>query len=188
MPNQHQALLREGDDGSSTRARVERELALEVLRDHGSVFLYAMGASMLPTLWPGDLLRIERTDAQAIRLGDLALFRREERLYIHRLIAMGRPADGVLTARGDSMPQADPPFSPGQLLGRVTRVIREGREIPLKRSPGPIGRMVSRLLAGWPGCALLRLHSWRRRIAAAASAAAGFSRSSGGQAEACRYR
>jgi hypothetical protein len=182
----------EGGDCTPARARAERELALEVLQHHGFVTLRALGTSMLPTLWPGDLLRIERTNAQVVGLGDLVLFRREERLYIHRLIAIGPSADGALITRGDSLPQADPPFSPGQLLGRVTGVTREGRAIPLKRNPGLMGRMVSCLLrqAGWRGCAvLLKLHGWRRRIAGpGARVATSSSRSCGGQAEAWRCR
>ena len=45
---------------------MKQELLLQVLRDYGRVRIRALGTSMLPALWPGDVLDIERTDGGEI--------------------------------------------------------------------------------------------------------------------------
>jgi hypothetical protein len=47
-----------------TRQDSKYGLATEVLRCFGEISLKATGASMLPTVWPGDLLNIETPVAQ----------------------------------------------------------------------------------------------------------------------------
>ena len=44
-------------------------LAAEVLQSSGHLKLRATGASMLPTLWPGDLLTIQYSNFDQVELG-----------------------------------------------------------------------------------------------------------------------
>ena len=106
----------------------KHKLATEVLRSTGKLRLSALGYSMLPTIWPGDVLDIQAIGCEQVRAGDVVLFQRGERFFIHRVLrncpspdGSGRPS---LVTRGDSMPTEDAPVGAEQLLGRVSSVQR----------------------------------------------------------------
>jgi signal peptidase I len=111
------------------------DLAAEVLRSGGTVRLKAWGTSMLPTLWPGDLLTIESAHLTDIAPGDIVLVRRNSRFFVHRL-AEKRVDSGVphWITRGDAMRQNDPPTTKLELLGRVSGIERSpGVRVPVRR-------------------------------------------------------
>jgi hypothetical protein len=101
------------------------ELAIEALRASGCLRLKVRGNSMLPSLWPGDLASIEAKAFSDIQTGDIILYCRGTRFFIHRV----RGKNNALTARGDCMPQADPPVAASELLGKVVSVRRYGTEL-----------------------------------------------------------
>ena len=84
----------------------KQNLVAEVLRTSGKVRLAARGHSMLPTLWPGDVLTVETTTFEQLQIGDIVLYQRSERFFIHRLLrktsATGSDRPTLVT-RGDSM-------------------------------------------------------------------------------------
>jgi hypothetical protein len=82
---------------------------------------------MLPTIWPEDTLVIEHVDADAISEGDIILFSRDQRFFVHRVIA--KNGDSKILTRGDAMPQPDPSVSASELMGRVSYIVRDGRLI-----------------------------------------------------------
>lgn len=125
------------------------ELAGEVLRSSGKLRLGVTGWSMLPTLWPGDTLIIEQTDSSAVSPGDIVLFAREQRFFVHRMTANSLAERGIRT-RGDAMPRMDPPVSDRELLGRVVSIERNGKSISPKREFNPAGRAVSALVRHSP--------------------------------------
>jgi hypothetical protein len=81
-----------------------------------SVRLQVYGESMLPVLWPGDVVEIASCALEDVRAGEIVLALRDGRLFLHRLVAT-QPNGFVM--RGDSMPGCDPLFPPGALLGRL---------------------------------------------------------------------
>jgi hypothetical protein len=89
------------------------------------VRLRVHGESMLPTLWPGDVVEIESCSLEDVRPGEIVLARRDGRLILHRLIAPSTPNGFLL--RGDAVPRPDPLFPPETLLGRMARRGDEGR-------------------------------------------------------------
>ena len=89
------------------------------------VRLRVHGESMLPTLWPGDVVEIASCSLQDLRPGEIVLARREGRLFPHRLVAPCTPNGFLL--RGDSMPGPDPLFSSEALLGRLVGSANQGR-------------------------------------------------------------
>jgi len=109
-------------------------LTIETLRRRGEVRLRARGMSMLPSLWPGDLLTIQAVGQEEVIAGDIVLVLREKRCFVHRLVERQVFENGVfLITCGDAMPQADPPTSAG-LLGRVIGVQRGKRSfVPSSR-------------------------------------------------------
>jgi hypothetical protein len=121
------------------------ELAGEVLRSSGRLRLQVTGWSMLPAVWPGDTLVIDRIPSEAVFAGDIVLFSRDRRLFAHRVVSRGvvsrgnlskpQSQDAELLTRGDSMPAPDQPVSGSDLLGRISFILRNGKLIEPSRRP-----------------------------------------------------
>jgi signal peptidase I len=109
------------------------DLAAEALRSSGRLRLRVMGSSMLPSVWPGDTLVIERIEANGVCEGDLVLFGRDRRLFVHRVLSADAGDANILT-RGDAMPQPDPLVPWRDLLGRVSYIMRNERLIEPKKN------------------------------------------------------
>jgi hypothetical protein len=118
---------------------VKCELAADVLRSSGKLRLRVTGWSMLPSIWPGDTLIIERTESLAVSEGDIVLFARNRRLFAHRVVT-GAVADALtadapaIVTRGDAMRQPDLPITDRDLLGKVVMIERNGRALEPKRN------------------------------------------------------
>jgi Peptidase S24-like len=142
------------------------ELAGEVLRSFGRLRLQVTGWSMLPTIWPGDTLVIDRIPSEAVFAGDIVLFGRDQRLFAHRVVTMGfvsravagksRPQDAGILTRGDAMRAVDRPVSESDLLGRISFILRNGKRVKPSRRP----RFSERALA-----AVLRRSTFAARVA-----------------------
>lgn len=117
------------------------ELASQVLRSFGTLRFVATGWSMLPSLWPGETLVVERigkdkdkaTHQDHVRVGDIVLVGREGRLCAHRVVAVGGTSENPRwMIQGDALPAPDNrPVEPNELLGRIAYVIRRGKLIEL---------------------------------------------------------
>ena len=109
-------------------------LAAELLRGHGTLHLKARGTSMLPSVWPGDLVTIQSVADDEAVVGDILLVLRDNRFFVHRLVERRLVQDCLLLImKGDAMPHNDPPATASQLLGRVTRIRRSNRSFAPKR-------------------------------------------------------
>ena len=119
------------------RDRAGCELAAEVLRSFGSLRLRATGASMLPAIWPGDVLSISGHAATEALPGDIVLFRRDGKLVAHRVVARTiREGRVQWVTRGDNVEGNDDPVSSNEILGKITTI---------ERGPWRIGAYPSRL-------------------------------------------
>ncbi|MGC2332395.1 MAG: S24/S26 family peptidase [Candidatus Acidiferrales bacterium] len=157
------------------RAAIEMELAEEVLRSYGKLRIMARGSSMIPTIFPGDVLFVERNPLARLQPGHIALASRGGRFFAHRIVrltALGG-APRVIT-RGDALAADDPAFFCDEILGRVTFVVRGERHIELGDQPGP---KASRILR-WAirnsdavAAGVMWLHSLCGRISAPAGEA-----------------
>jgi len=94
-------------------------LVADVLRQAGHLRLRVHGESMLPSLWPGDIVEIASCSMEDVRPAEIVLAAREGRLFLHRVIAPCTPNGFRL--RGDSMPACDPQYPAEALLGRLVR-------------------------------------------------------------------
>ena len=134
-------------------------LAIEALRHTGRLRLQVRGESMLPALWPGDVVEITACSLDGVRQGQIVLAFREGRFFLHRFLAHREP-NGFLT-RGDSMPGPDPMFPADALLGKLMHVVREGQTVsaPVR----PWSRVVGMFFCycSLARRAVLRFHSWR---------------------------
>jgi signal peptidase I len=137
--------MRQGDSTpADIAAAVKCDLAGEVLRAFGSGRFPAVGWSMLPAVWPGDTLVVERTPEEA-RVGDIVVVGRDGKLCGHRVVSIGgEPGNPQWITQGDALPVPDRPVRRSELLGRVAYVIRAGERVavPAKLS------VVERLIAG----------------------------------------
>src|SRR3989442_10835380 len=97
------------------------DLAADVIRRFGVLRLRVSGFSMLPSIWPGDIACVSRV--VAYQPGDVVLFSRKGRLFIHRVV---ETSGGAVVTRGDSMLDADPPVAVSDVLGRVEGIARGG--------------------------------------------------------------
>jgi hypothetical protein len=139
-------------------------LVAEALRTWGVLKIRATGVSMLPTLWPGDLLTVQSRRLEEIEPGEIVLYRRRNRFFIHRAVSKCLIGDGLfLIARGDSMPEADPPVRIGQVLGKITEVERDGSVFLPGRRLSPLRRMVGYMFCHWGLFRRVGLRLWGRR-------------------------
>ena len=113
----------------------KHSLATEILRSSGTLRLSAFGNSMLPTIWPGDQLTIRHRSFEQVLPGDVVLFARDGRFFIHRVLRrLELDSNPQLLTRGDAMPDADAPVSAEELLGKIVGIATQpGRELPVPR-------------------------------------------------------
>ncbi len=133
------------------------ELAAELLQRGQRVSLRVQGSSMLPSLFPGDVLTIRHCDPREIVAGDIVFFRREGRCYAHRVAErMSNGAACRLRTRGDALTSCDPPVSESEVLGRVTQIERKGRRLPPPRL-GPVRSLLAEVVrrSNWAARALI---------------------------------
>jgi signal peptidase I len=121
------------------------------LRADGSVCLHVLDASMFPWIRPGDLVFVRKFSYEQAWPGDVVLFERRGRLYVHRVIRGGvARADATqrrdLITKGDALDSEDEPVTRAEFLGRVIRVHRGNRHIDME-SMGRvvIGRLIARV-------------------------------------------
>ena len=101
-------------------------LVAEVARTFGEVRLKVTGTSMLPSMWPGDILTVRRRIVEELSPGQIVLCYRDRGFVAHRLV---RKRGDVLITRGDSLSDEDRPFREDEVLGEVVSILRDGRPI-----------------------------------------------------------
>ena len=149
----------------SARGTLGCELAEEVLRSFGRLRLRVVGASMLPAVWPGDLLSVRSDDAAEAHPGDIVVFRREGRLVTHRVVERTICQEGIQwVTRGDRVGRNDAPISRRELLGRVTAIERGSRRLTSHQSAA--SRLASWILCRSDICTrlVLRLRKSGTRV------------------------
>ena len=97
-------------EGTAAREENKCSLAAELLGCCGELRLRATGTSMLPALWPSDLITIRAEEFDRVAPGDIILYARGNRFFIHRVVKA--PVDNgcrTLITRGDALAENDPP-------------------------------------------------------------------------------
>ena len=151
----------------------KQQLAAEVLVRHGECSLQVLGASMMPTLWPHDMVRIVKRPFEELGVGNIVLYERNNRFYLHRLRKIiPEGSSYVLIARGDALPHNDPPLPASHVLGVLAGVRRGDQMLTLPGNPSLPLRAVARLL-GWSGLLarlLIRFHTWNSHFGSGSTA------------------
>jgi signal peptidase I len=154
------------DSNASHATRLE--LAAEVLHRFGEVRFIAYGGSMVPSIYPGDLLIVRSESAADARRGEIVLFLLGGRPCVHRVMRKWPERNRVVFAtRGDALPKEDPSVDASQLLGRVTSIQRRGKSVAIVIKPGPFTRAWRWSVRSSPALTrlLLATHHLRTRLA-----------------------
>jgi len=115
-------------DAEAQRRAACCELVLDVARTSGEVTLKLTGTSMLPALWPGDVVTVRKCDLAELQPRQIVLFHREGTLVAHRVLVASQ---NQLVTQGDSVPACDPPVNASEVVGQVIAISRNGRLIPV---------------------------------------------------------
>jgi signal peptidase len=129
------------------------DLLAGVVRDAGSARLKVTGLSMLPAIWPGDVLTVRSLSPELLQPGQILLYRRHRKLTAHRIV---RVAGGHIVTRGDCIPSLDTPVGWDKVVGIVVGISRNGRAVKLESSPWQ--RAVAWLLRRSQPCTSLLVH------------------------------
>jgi hypothetical protein len=108
---------------------------LQAVLSKGSLFRFqAKGFSMSPFIKDGDVVTVSPLFNAAPRLGDVLAFIHPgtKKIIIHR--AVGKEGDSCIM-RGDNCFDLDRPVPLTNVLGRVTRIDRDGKRILLGLGP-----------------------------------------------------
>ena len=103
------------------------DLSRELLEAGHAVRFRADGSSMRPAIHDGDALIVEPVDREAVKAGDILLFRHDQRLLAHRVINI-RQANGTIVqfeVRGDAKAERECLVKAEDVLGRVTLTERQ---------------------------------------------------------------
>ena len=101
----------------------------EILLDEDQQLSFRMqGYSMYPTLCSGDKGIVQKWDANDIKIGDIVVFKANNKLVAHRLIEIYY-REGVrnFIAKGDKNNHTDEPFESSALVGKITSFQRKRR-------------------------------------------------------------
>ncbi len=115
----------------------------DVLKRGSSVRFRAKGYSMSPIIKNSDVITVSPCPPAKLRAGDIAAFTRNssDRLVVHRIVGI---RGELFLMKGDNAADFDG-FIPGsQILGQVTRIERDGRDLRLGLG---LGRKVIALLS-----------------------------------------
>ena len=82
----------------------------------------AGGASMTPAIGDGDLITVKPTTAARLSPGRVVLYRRQDRVFAHRIVQAANDGDHRLLLRGDAARACDEPVAPSEVLGEVVSV------------------------------------------------------------------
>jgi len=149
---------------SQIREESRCRLAAEALRSWGTLKVRARGVSMLPTLWPGDVLTIQSVRPEQVEPGEIVLYMRQDRFFIHRIVSRDPTRDtAFLVTRGDCIFEDDPPVGRSELLGKVIEVRRSGSGFRPARKLSGFRRLLAWGLCRWSILRRVGLRLWHYR-------------------------
>ena len=103
------------------------DLIREVLASGGEFRLYPHGISMLPLLRQGrDSVSLRQVDSP-IRKGDILFYQRPDGSFVLHRVRAVKP--NGLTMIGDNQTLPERGVSPDWVIGRVTRIFRDDKEV-----------------------------------------------------------
>ncbi len=85
-----------------------------------TVRIVASGYSMIPTVWPGELIEIQPVVIEDVKIGDIIAFQRIQHMVVHRVVMIQNLHDETfITTMGDSNLKADEVINNENFIGKV---------------------------------------------------------------------
>jgi signal peptidase I len=148
--------------GELVSATPKATLVADLLRTTGRAEIRAWGVSMLPCIWPGDVLTIQSTETLDINAGDIVALKQNGRWLVHRVRL--RSASELIT-RGDSISKNDPPVPIENVIGKIVSGSRGRKQFVLNNRPSWVQRCQACLLCHFGPLRNLMLNFHRAREA-----------------------
>ena len=106
------------------------DIVESLLDDNHTLSFRMQGFSMYPTLKAGDLGYVLKCRANDLTVGDLIVFKQNNKLIAHRLVEIVHQNNQqVFVAKGDKNSFKDAPFTENELVGKITSIQRQNRSI-----------------------------------------------------------
>src|SRR3990167_2830689 len=99
---------------------------IKIFKNSKSFRIKSQGLSMIPVLWPGDLIYFSKKKTENLKENDLILAFKNEKLFAHRVIY--RTA-GYLIPKGNNIILCAGRIYPRKLTGTVPKLNRGTRHI-----------------------------------------------------------
>lgn len=103
----------------------------ETLENSYDLQVKTLGYSMFPFIKYGDSITISSLK-DSPKIGDLILFKKKEKLILHRLIKIKYNSGPVFITKGDSSFNYDEPIIESEILGKAIEIKRKGKLINLE--------------------------------------------------------
>lgn len=85
-----------------------------------TVRIVASGYSMIPTVWPGELIEIQPVVIENVKIGDIIAFQRIQHMVVHRVVMIQNLHDETfITTMGDSNLKVDEVINNANFIGKV---------------------------------------------------------------------
>jgi len=112
----------------SERHEVLLDLAIESLRQSGTLRFRVQGTSMLPTIRPGSCVGIRKAAPDQIFTGDIILTKTSTGLRLHRVVEIRyQSSTPIFVTRGDNHEHTDRPAGAAELPGKLDGIVSEPR-------------------------------------------------------------
>jgi len=116
---------------------------------------------MAPLIEAGDVVLVQRVNAEDLRRGDLLVVEGSGSFLVHRAVAI---SGNRLRTKGDNVSCADPAVTVHDVLGRVVMVEKAGGRIDLYVGRWPVVNRVLGLLGWCEGQLFAAAHAVRRKL------------------------
>ena len=103
-------------------------LRKQLIENNHAVKIVASGYSMFPFMRNGDVQTISPVPIEEIKVGDVAVFERDNDWISHRVIAIQNTNNEItLILRGDTCIQLDPMVTKANYIGKTVAFERKGK-------------------------------------------------------------
>ena len=140
----HIASSLEDDAGKKVSASVLNELWEQLLFEHGTYWGKVVSDSMYPVIKKGYRVLVEKCSSEKVRFGDIVVFKRNGRLFIHRVLGKYDLAgERYFLEKGDATLFASR-IHASDVIGRVCTIKNSAKAV---RTTSGRGRILQLVLA-----------------------------------------
>ena len=108
------------------------DFSIQLIEEKGKIYLRLSGFSMFPFLKEGDVALIKKVEINALKIGDVIVFKQDQKMVAHRLMALKKNGENnILTTKGDTSKNNDPIFTKKEYVGKIISYNRKGKKITI---------------------------------------------------------